>query len=68
MTADKLRAYAQSVDLSKLSAIRAARAIRELADKLEQTFAGRTAEGERGPVCSGWFEEMTEDEKGTFVE
>jgi hypothetical protein len=68
MTADKLRAYAQSVDLSKLSGDSRARAIRELAEKLNKLSPEERRKARRDRIWQRWFEEMTEDEKGTFVE
>ena len=67
-TADKLRAYVQSTDLSKLSAADRAAAIKKLADMLN----GLTPEERRKARLEGlsrkWFEEMTDEEKAEFLE
>ena len=68
MTADKLRAYAQSVDLNKLSSDARAKAIRELADKLNRLSPEERRKARMARIWQQWFGAMTEDEKGTFVE
>jgi hypothetical protein len=64
-TPEMVRAYASSLDLSKLSAADRARALRELADKLNAL----TFEERRGlrPDTS-LFAQLTEEEKASFVE
>ena len=68
MSAEKLRAFAQSVDLSKLSASARAKAIRELADKLNALAPEERRRARLERVWQGWFGRMTEEEKGTFIE
>ena len=68
MTADKLRAYAQSVDLSRLSGDARAKAIRELADKLNRLSPEERRRARMERVWQQWFDAMTEEEKGTFIE
>ena len=68
MTADKVRAYAQSVDLGKLSADARAKAIRDLATKLNQLSPEERRKARLERSGQGWFEQMTEEEKGTFIE
>jgi len=68
MTADKVRAYAQSVDLGKLSADARAKAIRDLAAKLNQLSPEERRKARQERSGQGWFEQMTEEEKGTFIE
>jgi len=68
MTADKVRAYAQSVDLSKLSGHARQRAIRELADKLNTLSAEERQKARLERTWQRWFEAMTDEEKGTFIE
>jgi hypothetical protein len=68
MTADKVRAYAQSVNLGKLSADARAKAIRELAAKLNKLSPEERRKARLERSGQGWFEQMTEEEKGTFIE
>jgi len=68
MTAGKLRAYAQSVDLNKLSGDARAKAIRELADKLNRLSPEERRKARIARIWQPWFGAMTEDEKGTFIE
>jgi hypothetical protein len=68
MTAEKVQAYAASVDLSKLSGDARANALRELADRINALSIEerRKARGDR--VAWSWFNAMTEDEKAAFIE
>jgi hypothetical protein len=68
MTAEKVRAYAESVDLSKLSADARARAIRELADKLNALSIDERQRARLDRTSRGWLAQMTEDEKSSFIE
>jgi len=68
MTADKLRAFAQSVDLGKLSGDARAKAIRELADKLNRLSPEERRKARRERIWQQWFDGMTEDEKGIFID
>ena len=68
MTADKLRAFAQSVDLGKLSGDARAKAIRELADKLNRLSPEERRKARRERIWQQWFDGMTEDEKGMFID
>src|SRR5881296_1945789 len=68
MTADKVRAYAQSVDLGKLSADARAKAIRDLAGKLNKLSPEERRKARLERSGQRWFEQMTEEEKGTFIE
>jgi hypothetical protein len=69
MTADKFTAFADTLDLKRLRGEQRAEALRELADKLNRLPAE-----ERRRVRMGrgrpdrLFEQMTEDEKGQFIE
>jgi hypothetical protein len=64
-TPDMVRAYASSLDLSKLSAADRARALRELADK----YNALTFEDRRGlRPDTNLFAQLTEEEKASFVE
>jgi hypothetical protein len=68
MTADKVRAYAQSVDLGKLSADARANAIRDLAGKLNALSPEERRNARLERTGQRWFAQMTEEEKGTFIE
>src|SRR2546422_2226207 len=68
MTTDKVRAYAQSVDLGKLSADARAKAIRDLAGKLNKLSPEERRKARLERSGQRWFEQMTEEEKGTFIE
>ena len=68
MTADKVRVYAQSVDLGKLSADARAKAIRDLAAKLNKLSPEERRKARLERSGQRWFEQMTEEEKGTFIE
>ncbi len=68
VTAEKVAGYLHSVDLNKLSGGAREKALRELAEKMialpveERRRARMDGEWER------WFQEMTDDEKGRFIE
>ena len=68
MTAEKLRAYALSVDLQKLSGDARLRAIRELAEKLNQLPPEERRKTRLERVWQQRFEAMTEEEQGMFIE
>ena len=68
VTADKVKAYAESVDLSKLSGDARAKAIRKLADMLNALSIEERRKARVERTAAGWFEQMTDDEKGTFIE
>src|ERR1051325_9681191 len=68
MTAEKVRTFAQSVDLNRLSGEARARAIRELAGKLNKLSPEERRKARFERSGERWFEQMTEDEKGTFIE
>ena len=68
MTTDKVRAYAQSVDLGKLSADARAKAIRDLAGKLNKLSPEERRKARLERSGQRWLEQMTEEEKGTFIE
>jgi len=68
MTATKLRAYAQSVDLSRLSAKERAAAIKALASKLNALSLEERQQARMEGVWERWFAQMTEQEKGEFIE
>ena len=67
LTAEKVRAYEESVDLARLRGADRERALQ----KLEAMLNGLTLEERRqvwGEVMARWFAAMTEAEKGEFLE
>src|ERR1043166_2347462 len=68
MTAEKVKAYADSVDLSKLSPDARARAIQELAKRINALSADERRRTRLDRTSNRWFEQMTEEEKGEFLE
>jgi hypothetical protein len=68
MTAEKVRAYAESVDLSKLSGEARAKAIRDMADKLNALSLEERRKAQLERVTWSWFDRMTEEEKAGFID
>lgn len=68
VTADKVTAYVTSVDLGKLSAADRARAIRKLEDMLNALSVEERRKARMERAGMRWFEQMTEAEKGEFIE
>jgi hypothetical protein len=68
VTAEKVRAYVEAVDLSKLSAADRAKALRVLADKINRLSREERQRLRLERTALRWFEQMTEDEKGQFIE
>jgi hypothetical protein len=68
MTAEKVKAYMESVDLSKLSGLDRAEAIQKLADKLNALSIEERRRARLERIASQWFEQMTEEEKARFIE
>jgi hypothetical protein len=68
MTAEKVRTYAESVDLSKLSGTARAKAIQELADMLNRLSMEERRKARADRLAWSWFNQMTEDEKAAFIE
>lgn len=68
VTAEKVRAYVDAVDLSKLSGEERARAIQRLADMLNKLSPEERRQMRLGRAAEGWFTQMTEEEKGAFIE
>ena len=68
MTAEKVRSYVSSVDLGQLSGDARARAIRGLIDRLNRLSLEERRRVRLGREWVLWFEQMTEAEKGGFLE
>lgn len=68
VTAEKVRTYVTSVDLSKLSAADRAAALRKLADMLNRLSLEERREMRMGRTVGDWFAAMTEEEKAAFIE
>ena len=68
MTAEKVKSYAESVDISKLSGEARAKAIRELADKINALPLEERRKARMERTAWDWFNRMTEPEKGEFIE
>ncbi len=68
MTAEKVRAYVASVDLSKLSAAERARAIQGLVDRLNALPYEERQRARLDRLGVRWFDQMTEQEKSDFID
>jgi hypothetical protein len=68
MTAEKVQAYAESVDISKLSGEARAKALRDLAAKLNALSLEERRKARLERVAWSWFDRMTEDEKSGFID
>jgi hypothetical protein len=68
VTVEGVRAYVESVDLSKLSASERAKAIRKLADMLNALSLEERQKARIERLSWAWFGEMTEEEKSGFIE
>ena len=68
VTADKVHAYVESVDFSKLTGAARAKALKDLEDKLNAlSYEERQRlRGER--LVKDWFAQMTEEEKAQFIQ
>jgi hypothetical protein len=67
-TPEKVRAYMRETELAKLSGAARAKALRELADKINALTADERRQARLGSLWSQWFQEMTEEEKGQFLD
>jgi|SRR5437899_544934 len=68
VTAEKVHAYVESVDLSKLKGEARAKAIRKLIDMLNRLPLEERRQARLERLTTDWFNEMTEEERGQFVE
>jgi hypothetical protein len=68
MTAEKVRVYGESVDLSKLSGEARAKAIRKMADMLNALSIEERRKARLERVSWAWMDQMTEEEKAGFIE
>jgi hypothetical protein len=68
VTPDKVRAYVTSVDLSKLSSSARAKAIAKLASMLNALSLEERRQARLEQLTTRWFEQMTEEEKGQFID
>ena len=68
VTVERIRAYVESVDLSKLSANDRAKAIRKLADMLNALSLEERQKARLERLSLSWFGQMTEEEKAGFID
>lgn len=68
VTAERVRSYATSVDLGRLSASERAKAIQRLADMLNALTLEERRRMRLGRDWERWFAQMSEEEKARFVE
>jgi hypothetical protein len=68
ISAEKVKAYVTSVDLSRLSGDARAKAIRKLADMLNALSLDERRKARLDRLTWGWLEQMSEDEKSVFIE
>jgi hypothetical protein len=68
ITAEKIRAYVDSVDLSHLQGDARAEALRKLEDMLNHLSMEERQKARLDRLSWKWMAEMTEDEKSEFIE
>ncbi len=68
MTAEKVRAWVENTDLRTLSGTARARAIADLAKKLNALSVEERRRARLERVGLDWFGQMTQEEKATFLE
>jgi len=68
VTAEKVKAYVESVELSKLSGAERAKALRDLADMLNRLSYEERQRLRLERTAGRWFDQMTEEEKSQFIE
>jgi hypothetical protein len=68
VTADKVKTYAESVNLSSLSGEARAHALHKLAGMLNSLSIEERRKARVERVARSWFEQMTDEEKGAFID
>jgi hypothetical protein len=68
MTAEKFRAYGESLNLKSMSTTERARALKKLADKLNALSAEERRRARLDGLTRRLLADMTEEEKGAFLE
>jgi len=68
VTGEKVRAYVDAVDLGKLSAADRAKALQKLADLINKLSFEERQQMRLGRTAEKWFLQMTEEERGEFIE
>lgn len=68
MTSDKIRAYLDGTNLKKLTSEERAKALRDLAAKINSLSPEERRKFRGGRMLKDWFDEMTESEKAEFIE
>jgi len=68
MTAAKVQAFIDSLDFTKLSGDARAKALKDLADKINRLSAEERQKFRADRMTERWFDAMTEEEKGQFIE
>jgi len=68
VTAEKVKTYAESVDLTKLSGEARAKALRRLADMLNALSLDERRKARLDGISWQWMDAMTEEEKAAFIE
>ena len=68
ITAESVGAYVGSVDLSKLSGDARTKAIHQLAQMMNALSIEERRKARLERLATGWFDQMTDEEKGWFIE
>src|SRR6185369_6723346 len=68
VTAEKVAAYLQAVDLNRISGEERAKVLRDLANQMKALPIEERRRARLEGDWSKWFDAMTEEEKGTFIE
>ncbi|NBR84050.1 MAG: hypothetical protein EBY09_02315 [Verrucomicrobia bacterium] len=68
VTSEKVRAYLAKTDLAKLQGSARAKALKKLADDLNQLSPEERRNARMDREWAKWFKEMSDQEKGDFIE